>query len=240
MKNVLFRYSDPEKNHFLSEFKNQQIHFSTPEQFNDPFDCQMEYERTVNEVLSQKRVANRASTDILSKQLKKKLTNIGICCFCRAKKNQLMWSHYANSHKGICIGFNRNVLLSALPNVSVEDVIYQSKHPLHSIPDCMKLNSGNLLEAVITPLLTTKYSYWRYERETRLISQEFGLKDISAQSIQSVSFGLKTSEQDKAKVYDMLSLPQWKHVLIFQAKKAEHRFALEFSRIDKRKGFACL
>lgn len=240
LNNVLFRYSDPTSVHFLSEFKNQQIHFSRPEQFNDPFDCQMEYERVVNELSSKNGLTNKASIALLSEQLKQKLTNLGICCFCRAKKNQIMWSHYANSHKGICIGFNKNFLLSDIPNVNVEDVIYQSEHPLHSITEHVEHGTGDLLDTVITPLLKTKYSYWKYERETRFILQHTGLKDISNKSIQSVTFGLRTSNEDKERVYQELRKPQWKHVLLFQAKKADHRFALEFVKIDKKKALGCL
>ena len=223
LNNVLFRYSNPRSDYFLDEFKNLQIHFSRPEHFNDPFDCQMEYLRALEDALEGVALNDHYSVELLKDKLEDVLSRIGVCCFCRAKKNQLMWAHYAEKHTGICIGFNRRELLRNLSVTGVEDVAYQSQHPLHNISGQIALlahdevpSMKRLLEVFIHPLLKTKYSYWKYERETRFIAPNSGLQSISNRAIQSLTFGLKTSDEDKERVYEELKKPQWKHVLLFQ------------------------
>ena len=121
-----------------------------------------------------------------------------------------------------------------------------NQHPLHNISGQIALlahdevpSMKRLLEVFIHPLLKTKYSYWKYERETRFIAPNSGLQSISNRAIQSLTFGLKTSDEDKERVYEELKKPQWKHVLLFQAKKVEGRFALEFDKLDKQELLVC-
>ena len=35
--------------------------------------------------------------------------NLGLLCFSRSWTNPLLWAHYADKHRGICLGFDLNV-----------------------------------------------------------------------------------------------------------------------------------
>ncbi|MDN3431460.1 MULTISPECIES: DUF2971 domain-containing protein [unclassified Pseudoalteromonas] len=246
MENTLFRYYSPSSEHYLSTFTKKELYFSHPSDFNDPFDCQIEYERALEDALTENELNDHYSLESLKNKLDDALKKIGVCCFCRAKKNQLMWSHYAASHKGICIGFNKRELLKGLAVAGIENVIYQSKHPLDNISGQLALaphdnppSLKTLLNIFIYPLLKTKYSYWKYERETRLIAHNFGVQPITNKAVQSVTFGLKTSEEDKLQILSELMKVQWEHVMVFQARKAEGRFAIEFDRLSKNGELIC-
>lgn len=112
--------------------------------------------------------------------------NLGyrICCFTVDNTNQLMWSHYAESYKGVCLGFN----------LSSENVL-----PVKYSQDKVILNSFDDLEFA----LFTKNSCWSYENEYRIVS--FGTRGkvkFSKNSLKSITFGHKVSDLDIERVAD--------------------------------------
>jgi hypothetical protein len=83
-------------------------------------------------------------------------SNTGLLCFSKNWTNPLLWSHYADRHKGICLGFD-------LSRGDVQEVSYvekrlrmQDEDP-HSIPQDLK-----------DFLLRTKFKGWEYEQELRM------------------------------------------------------------------------
>lgn len=74
--------------------------------------------------------------------------------------NLLMWSHYADSHKGICLEFStRNEVMCCPLRIK-----YFNEFPI------MRLYSTDEAETLL-PLLT-KANVWEYEDEYRIIAQE--------------------------------------------------------------------
>lgn len=235
---MLFKYSSPESKYFLHELKHQNIYFSSPSQFNDPFDCQMEYKRLLNEALRYCNVDNSDFEKRVSSMIDKVLKNVGICCFSRARKNQLMWSHYASKHEGICFGFNKAAFSRSIPLSSSEDVVYGSKHPLKDLDGHLSilaedssLSETDAFQVVIKSLISVKYTYWQYERETRLAVKKYGNYSFDSKALKSVAVGLKIKPDTKKELHALLSLPQWRHVALFQAKKSNEKYALEFDNI---------
>lgn len=108
------------------------LKFDNPTNFNDPFDCVVdrlsfssnstyhivdtelkkikeEYGEDIFEKLGEK------PEEIYQKSIEDKIRKSAICCFSLTYKNPLMWSHYANHHKGICLGFSLNQDESPFP-----------------------------------------------------------------------------------------------------------------------------
>jgi hypothetical protein len=83
-----------------------------------------------------------------------------IYCLGPDVNSQLMWSHYANKHKGICLQYDiRNTVMCAALKCS-----YTATFPLTKAYD----NS----EESDLQLLLTKSDAWSYEKEYRLITTE--------------------------------------------------------------------
>ncbi len=83
-----------------------------------------------------------------------------VYCLTTHPRNTLMWSHYADRHRGICLEFNcRNRVFGGALRVE-----YRDTYPV--FPLSSDGYEGNLL-----PLLT-KAKTWAYEDEYRLIAQE--------------------------------------------------------------------
>lgn len=110
------------------------IKFSSPNSFNDPFEFTLDLldtrwtkadlktfldnrndltkfqkKQLFNDNLNQLSNLKKLTDDLLTKDKE----NIGISCFSLSFEKTLMWSHYADKHGGICLGFR---LPSFMPN----------------------------------------------------------------------------------------------------------------------------
>jgi hypothetical protein len=100
-------------------------------------------------------------------------TKIGIVCFTDSWESPVMWSHYADKHRGICLGFD-------VPTSHIRQVNYSSSKLAIDLTDTDGKTQN--FEADITKRygnifrdsLYVKYSEWEYEKEWRLF---FGLDE---------------------------------------------------------------
>jgi len=89
-------------------------------------------------------------------QRKEISSKYGMISFSEDYRSPLMWSHYAEKHAGICLGFE-------VPDDMLLKVRYRK--------DRFKLDGkSSLTKRDIENLLTVKFSEWRYERERRILS----------------------------------------------------------------------
>lgn len=78
-------------------------------------------------------------------------THFGMLCFSGSWKNPLLWSHYANRHRGICLGFD-------VSGPVIEKIRYVEARTKLKLP---------LSEDAVKDLLFTKFIGWSYEDEWR-------------------------------------------------------------------------
>ncbi|MCF6287859.1 MAG: DUF2971 domain-containing protein [Proteobacteria bacterium] len=111
----------------------------------------------------------------------------GVCCFSKSYSNPLLWSHYGDQHKGICIayGIERN------PIPKLSEVVYGGDR---SIKTSTLINAfvGNEEQAKVEldrDVLLRKASGWKYENEWRLIGKK-GIQE-SQLLLKEVIFGLR-------------------------------------------------
>lgn len=107
---------------------------------------------------------------VLSEELK----NIRICCFTRTPRNQMMWAHYANNHKGIVLQF-RSFYMFDVESGTFKgfDVDYYSKHiTLKRYVDSIKetLQGDDL--AFSRFMYCSKSIEWAQEEEIRFFSND--------------------------------------------------------------------
>jgi len=75
-------------------------------------------------------------------------------------KNPLMWSHYGERHKGMCLGFD------VCDGILKTDTYLSERMPLAK---WKSVDAANPPEELKKNLLTTKYVSWKYEDERRMI-----------------------------------------------------------------------
>lgn len=106
---TIYKYY-PFNDYSLRLLSNGELYFANPTtEFNDPFDCRVEYAKLNN---SERSKSIKSIVDILPNHfLNETLSEISnltsrfrVCCFSKIKENLLMWSHYADKHQGFCVG----------------------------------------------------------------------------------------------------------------------------------------
>jgi len=107
--------------------------------------------------------------------------------------NYLMWSHYANSHRGFCIGFGTN-LLNEIILGTCDFVTYQNKIPSMDL-------FGNTYEFFKKQLLT-KSKIWEYEDEYRIVKADGSKETIiyDKNIIKKIVLGCKMPQSIKVEI----------------------------------------
>ena len=101
--------------------------------------------------------------DICNDFIENRQKTTAVLCFTDSPFNMLMWSHYADSHKGICLEFNTDKN-DAVPNIfeKLYRVEYTKNYP--------KINFVTEEKSEFyRKVYATKYHDWRYEHEYRAI-----------------------------------------------------------------------
>jgi hypothetical protein len=166
--------------------------------------------------------------DIIIGQLDK------IFCYCLSRKNNsnLMWSHYANSHKGFCIQFKYNDICldfkTKFGQINLASrVKYQDSICKLNMIDQMKDMHEFALQ--VFNAFSIKLDEWSYEDEYRIIANPKLITEINSlngqraklpynsHSIDSVIFGCRMPE--RIKQFIMENLP-YKETVKFKEAKA--------------------
>lgn len=234
---ILFKYREFNQAS-LELLLNRQLWFASPASLNDPFEGEPSFTGVLDAVWENYPFPEEERAqykEIIEKQLK----NTGICSFSRTRKNQLMWSHYTDEHKGFCIGFKEEILRSDGSNIYSLDVTYQDDFPFKEIIERFKYfekypgtnNVNSIAGDIFYSVLGTKYSSWRYEKERRLLFCRSEAKEFKPEAINSIALGLHMSERNEQTIKKMLSGEEWKHIKWYKAEKSKTKYALEFKKI---------
>ncbi|SEI45261.1 Protein of unknown function [Azotobacter beijerinckii] len=235
---ILFKYRKFDKG-CLELLLNKQLWFAEPASLNDHFEGEPSFSEVLNAVWAN---YSRPESErkIYREKIEQQLAKTGICSFSKARKNQLMWFHYTDEHKGVYIGFREHLLRLEWSHIYPIDVSYQDEYPFKEIIEHFNFfekhpevnNFEDIAGDILYSILSTKYSSWRYERERRLVFCRSEAKSFEAKTINSIAFGLRMPEQDKSTLRLILSGQEWSHVKWFQAVKSKTKYALEFKRIQ--------
>lgn len=130
------------------------------------------------------------------------LEKIGICSLSATASNVLMWSHYSDSHKGICIQFESSLYWApafSADNLYFEEalpVIYADKRPIFDLSSPMDEQD------VLGRQFLTKADDWSYEQEWRLIRnrERPGYQEFPPKCLNSIILGAMISESNEARV----------------------------------------
>jgi hypothetical protein len=164
-----------------------------------------------------------------------------ILCVCEEHDNLLLWSHYADCHKGVAFQFECIKELD-VPLLLAEPVIYSEDAPaMASLDDWIDSMLG--LKAFSPPsdlwhrLTHTKSPVWKAEKEWRVVSQardyDRGLFEDTPfypREISKMFLGCRISDEDRDDLIALVSGP-FSHVEIFQAYQKPRNYGLDFKKI---------
>src|ERR1700730_2134446 len=125
--------------HALEDIEKNRIKISEIDQLNDRFELWC-----VSQEDQRLRPALRKYKEEMSERF-------GMICFCKQWHNPLLWSHYADKHRGMCLGFD-------VDDRGLKAVNYVAERSNLKFP---------LTKESTDELLFTKYRDWQYEEELR-------------------------------------------------------------------------
>ncbi|MES0202792.1 DUF2971 domain-containing protein [Mesorhizobium sp. LNHC209A00] len=92
----------------------------------------------------------------------------GMCAFSEAKDIELMWAHYADEFRGVCVSYSFRSLRYGLGSDKSFTRLCYSDSPPRVVNTTGPQND-------ILRILSTKHYRWQYEREWRLFTPVIGL-----------------------------------------------------------------
>lgn len=160
-----------------------------------------------------------------------------ILCLSSIHDNLLMWSHYADSHKGAVLELQ---CLEDSAWLLAQPVIYQAKPPTwFTIDEWTKILTGQKtldLGSAVARYTCTKGLEWAYEKEWRVVDlARQGEKGIYSdgrfdpRELRSVYLGCDISEKDKADIASFIR-GDLSHVQVWRGKKLERERRILFER----------
>jgi hypothetical protein len=166
---------------------------ANPLEFNDPFEFRMTDDSYLN---SKGELTYLDETGMKARILyEENIKKIGVICYSTIEINTLMFSHYADQHKGICLEFDiTDENLVAMKKIQYQEHFNTIKYSL----------DRDLLRNEIMNICTTKSKVWEYEQEYR---QLFTNKHFHADypgKLTGIIFGCKTSKNDIELVISVL------------------------------------
>ncbi|MCG9720391.1 DUF2971 domain-containing protein [Shewanella sp. Isolate7] len=235
----LFKYK-PLNQYTLDIIANNRIYYPKPESFNDPFDTQCSFKNSSAIVQSKdlnkikKAFPNEVSNEILAytrkdltaeiDSFKDEIKDFGILSLAEDEKDILMWSHYADDHKGVCIELERTDSNELGDPKATRKVAYTKSYPSMNVKSLLsKDGHDNSLMRV----LYTKSEHWSYEREWRNFQSDGGKVYPIPGKILSITFGARASEMD----IDIVKKLVGNSIPLFHAQLKENEFGIKLKKI---------
>ncbi|WP_322880771.1 DUF2971 domain-containing protein [Pandoraea sputorum] len=164
-----------------------EVYFSSPERFNDPFDCNPKivvpdrrskpfidsftrsgerHGRSIGQIAQDYRerlkLPDAEWVDKVTQLAIARIRAVGVLCVTPKRDNPLMWAHYANCHTGICVGFHRSGALMDAQSVRYAGNVRPEYDHVSGTTD------------QFYDVFFRKANCWAYEEEQRLVSMDIG------------------------------------------------------------------
>lgn len=215
-------YEGPNDERNLRDFLvHSRFFLRCPRDFNDPFECRFQfgalgtitdlYDRFVESATLQgtpRHIASSNASEVLlkidpkviaenaKKDTLSRFNALGIFCLCESYKDILMWGHYGQSHRGVCVEFD---IAEGVRTFGLcLKVRYDNAMPVLDYPE---RSPRDLFNPIVR-----KSEHWRYEREWRIAipSGSHQYIEFPPSAVKSVIYGCEATDATKKVVQDLL------------------------------------
>ena len=181
---------------------------------------------TKDEILTSKRI----------EKYKNERQNTMVICFSRSESEILMWSHYADQHKGIVLSFDEkemfeDIIPKNLIKVNFADIKYCQRRP-------SGVSAEYMLENKFISDITTKGKFWSYEEEIRIAfnydasAKHIAINDeqnafirFNPKSLKGAYFGCR-NDINESDPHFMELLDEYKHLKLYQLRTSPDSYSL--------------
>lgn len=246
---ILYKYRNWGSTYNQRLITEREVYFSSASEFNDPFDAKfpVRYDLVEDGELkdrlrrSYKQGNPLAVHHLVEAEVQKAFNNlrnpayleefherkyqanakvIGVFSMAERRDNILMWSHYANYHKGFVAGFDTDMLFNAI-SPTILGVTYQDEYP--TIMPGLGTDEG---AHEIAKMYSVKSSLWSYEEEVRMFKMYAAGKTYTykPEALQEIVFGCKMPSEHRSEILALA--PAFPNVKFYDAKMDSRAFKL--------------
>ena len=221
--NLLYKYY-PYNEYLLELLFTKKLWFSKPDAFNDPFDCHLNFDpqipadkyekclrwqlkregrcqsqidEDIKMLISVDGIVNenaRRIVDEIAGSTLDVINRIGVLCLTESNADVTMWAHYADNHKGLCLGF------LILMDASLEKVSYVAEGPIVNFSELLDdKQDDNEYKWIFS-----KHHDWKNEKEWRVVVPEGNQLWPIPGTIRTVTFGLRMEESKREVIKQVL------------------------------------
>lgn len=255
----LYKYRQWNDDYHKMLLTNNELYFSSPAKFNDPYDCGLPFKQHPEnsdaaiiklqmEETAPRRFPNLANDKIaLEEHCAKQVLLIqqnptswfemnwgytpeelhkrfGVLSLTPYYNKYLMWSHYADSHKGFCVEFNTRLVVESVAG-HFQKVEYSENIPYFSIRDSLE-------DELMTKLIYTKSKLWDYEDEYRLtrIHHSNTVMNFKPESLIGIYLGCKMPVEYQMEII-AIAQKRFPWAKIYQMQLSKENFELSTGEI---------
>jgi len=242
---------DEKWEHARDYFINSRFYLSAAVNFNDPFDMKADVKDSVpkekkqyfldktikrllphltqeQRVLKIKSILNEPEglSMILKSALGEAARSFGVSCLSTEPCNILMWSHYANHHRGMVFQFNYAKDIHSFQ--WLQPVVYSNEYP---VLEYFERRFNNRFAVA----LLRKHCGWAYEKEWRFVIPDRAntYQSFNSKILTSVILGCRIESKAEDRVRAMIDEREklgLGHVKLYRAKQHEARYRLVLSK----------
>jgi hypothetical protein len=243
---VLYKYYAFDGKYTPAIFERNEIYFQSADKLNDPFDMKIFYDvkGTYVEKLSWlNRNPNNGCAGRTAEELhawasrlirrhgfessvlrdwkdfdRRERTQIGVFCMTVKPDNMLMWTHYAGTHEGFCLGW------------ATADSFFAQARPISYSRRALRVRVFDSAYQRICAErlgLFMKARDWDYEEEWRIVKRNvLGIQPYPPDALSEVIFGCRIKPGRKKRIIKWCSQRETRPAL-YEAKPRERTFGLE-------------
>lgn len=238
----IFKYmatNNYNKNLLKYIFEDNTLRFNSPLNFNDPFEMRHSIESLnpsksddLNNLINSTLPINLLHNISLDFELE----NVGTLCLSAKNNDIIMWSHYADSHRGIVLEFDET-----------HPFFYESNkdkkllHPLEKVSYSIDRPYPKNIDEYFKneKIYLTKYTNWEYEQEYRMTvlfdesndETKYNIK-FPTSLIKAVYIGVKTSKEDVKYILNLKQKQKWQHLDIFKFEMDKKDYKLNLFKAN--------
>jgi len=245
----LYRYRSMESKEIEGIFERRQIRLPNPTTFNDPFECRPNItihtglkkelflrkmakdklrgadKKTIKKQVSKGKKELLPHYGLIESLYKETIKKFGVYCLSEKKDDILMWSHYSNGHKGLCIEYDSSHEGTLFWEAC--KVIYQEDYPIVNVMDFGKPKE-------FCKAFLTKSVHWKYEQEWRILKTPDeggpGFYRFSPELLTGLILGALIEDRHRLKIFDWIShYPT--QIKVYQAKIGRTKYELDIEPI---------
>lgn len=200
----------------LEDIERRRLKLSHVDRLNDPFE-----HRAIE-------LRDRSQREAFRAAIAESARLHGIICFSKTFHSPIMWSHYAERHKGVCLGFE----VRGVPLTEIKYIPKRLRGEIAANPRSTRYEQRLMLD-----ITRCKHIEWQYEKEVRLMMR---LESMPRESnlyfipfshhliLRRVIVGAE-SKVSRARVEQALG-PELAHVESFQVRPAFKSFQMVRNR----------